>query len=112
MSPSSILAFSGLCTSARVGTPLAASWRVTSPPVCPLAPNTAIILLLLCARTTHLTSPGHRRLIECLDLCFCQENESAPALSAACLPFFAPGMGSTLSFSINQRNATCAGLLA
>jgi hypothetical protein len=32
--------------------------------------------------------------------------ESAPAFSAACWPFFAPGMGRTLSFSISQRSAT------
>src|SRR5687768_12832528 len=34
------------------------------------------------------------------------ENESAPTFSAACLLFFAPGMGSTFSFSISQRRAT------
>lgn len=39
------------------------------------------------------------------------ENESAPAFSAACLAFFAPGMGSTVSFSINQRRPTWLGLL-
>ena len=34
----------------------------------------------------------------------------AAALSAAWRPFLAPGIGSTSSFSIGQRSATCAGL--